>query len=127
MFLCCGFHSGQLRLDRGVEKTIAAFDQFFEPRSEASRRSTIDDIVIKTDRQAQIVPQSDVPINEYRLLTNAAHRNHQCWHGLRDAPTGALPKHAHGCDAHRPHELLPHLGISSPYQVESPEERSKEY
>jgi len=32
----CGFRSGLLRLDRGVEKTIAAFDQFFQPLSVSS-------------------------------------------------------------------------------------------
>src|SRR2546429_669101 len=93
--LCCGFRSGLLRHDRGVEKTIAALDQVFQPLGEARRRSAIDDIVIKTDRQAQILPQSDVPIDENRLLTNAAHRHHKCWEGWRDAPTCPFPKHAH--------------------------------
>ncbi len=49
----CGFRSGLPRLDRGVEKTIAAFDQFFQPLGEARCRGAVDHIVIKTDRQAQ--------------------------------------------------------------------------
>ena len=65
--------SGLLRLNRGVGQTIAALNQFFQSLGEARRRDPVDDIVIKADRQAQRVPHSYVPINENRLLTNAAH------------------------------------------------------
>ena len=42
---------GLLRLDRGVVETIVALNQVFQPLDEARRRSAIDNIVIKTDRQ----------------------------------------------------------------------------
>ncbi len=69
---------GLLRLDRGVEKTIAALNQFFQPLGEAGRRSAIDQGVIKADRQTEIVPDGDVPVNHPRLLANAAHRQEEC-------------------------------------------------
>src|ERR1700693_4538476 len=83
--LYCPWSYGLLRLDRGVIEIIAALNQVFEPLGEACRRSAIDNIVIKTNRQAQIVPDSYVPINDTRLLADAAQRNHECWGGWRDA------------------------------------------
>ena len=70
------FWSGALlRRDHEVGQTIAALDQVFQLLGEACCRCAIDDIVIKTDRQTQIVPQSDVPIHDNRLLANTAHRH----------------------------------------------------
>src|SRR6266581_6778586 len=114
------FRSGLLRLDRGVEETIAALDQVFQPLGEACCRSAIDHIVIKTDRQTQIVPDGDVPINDPRLLTNAAHRNPEGMGGESNSPSSPFPKHPDCCDAHRPPVLLPHLRIpfSHPYHQE---------
>src|SRR5947208_15821772 len=57
------FRSGLLRLDRGIEKTIAALNQFFQPLGEACRRSAINNLVIKADRQTQIVPDRYLPVN----------------------------------------------------------------
>src|SRR5204862_87652 len=42
-----------IRLDRGVAQTIGAFDQFFQPLGETCRRSAIDRLVIKADRQTR--------------------------------------------------------------------------
>src|SRR5919108_1256577 len=104
-----GFGSGLFRLDCGIVQTIAAFDQFFQPLGETYRRRAVDHIVIKTDRQAQIVPQSDVSINKNRLLSNAAYRHPEGMGGERYAPTGTVPKHTNRREAHRPPVLLPHL------------------
>src|SRR6266700_3724038 len=121
------FRSGQLRRDRGVEKTIAALNQFFQPLGETCRRSAVDDIVIKTDRQTQIVPDGDGPVHNTWFLRNAAHRHHECCRrGYRDAPARAVPKHAYCRDTHRPHVLLPHLWLRSPSPGEDPEVGFKE-
>ena len=101
---------GLLRIDRGVVETIAALNQFFQPLSEACCWSAVDRLVIKADRQTQIVPDGDVPVNDHRLLTNAAHRNPEGMGGERDSPSGPFPKHPDCCEAHRPPVLLPHLG-----------------
>src|SRR6266487_2147268 len=118
------FRSGQLRRDHGVVETIAAFDQFFQPLGEACCRCAIDDLVIKADRQTQIVPDGQVPVNDSRLLTHAAHRHHEwCRGGYRDAPARTVPKHAYCRDTYRPHVLLPHLwmrGVNPFYRT--PEE-----
>src|SRR5438270_11362994 len=95
------FRSGQLRLDRGVEKTIAALNQFFQSLGEACCRRAIDDTVIKTDRQTQIVPHRDVPFNDPRLLANTAHRHPESMVGVRNSPSSPLPKHLHRCNGHR--------------------------
>src|SRR6266851_5106221 len=71
----CLWSSGLPRLDRGVVETIAALNQFFQPLGEACCWSTVDRLVIKADRQTQIVPDGDVPVNDPRLLANAAHRH----------------------------------------------------
>src|SRR5712692_84927 len=121
------FRSGLLRLDRGVVETIAALNQFFQPLGETCRRCAIDDLVIKTERQAQIVPDGDVPVNDPRLLANATHRHHEwCRGGWRDTPARTVPKHAYCRDAHRPHVLLPQPWMRSPYPGEDPEVGFKE-
>src|SRR6266516_3115939 len=109
-----------------VHQTIATLDQFLQPLGETCRRSAIDNSVIKADRQAQVFPDRDLPVNDPRLLANTTHYNSECWFGCRDAPACTLPKHAHCRDAHRPPVFLPLLGIPSPYPGEDPEERSKE-
>src|SRR5258708_31694732 len=68
--LCCPWSEGLPRLDRGVAQTIAALDQVFQPLGEACCRSAIEHLVIKTDRQTEIVPDSYVPVNDTRLLAN---------------------------------------------------------
>jgi hypothetical protein len=53
-------------------KAVATFNQFFQSLGEACCRSPVDNIVIKTDRQAQILPQSEVPIKDLgRLWRNS--------------------------------------------------------
>jgi len=94
--LCCLWSDGLPRLDRGVAQTIAALNQVFQPLGEACCRSAIEHLVIKTDRQTEIVPDSYVPVNDTRLLANAARRNRECvFGGWRDTPTCPFPKHAH--------------------------------
>src|SRR5437764_10243346 len=39
------FRSGQLRLERGVEETIAALNQIFQPLDEACCRSAVDHLL----------------------------------------------------------------------------------
>src|SRR5216684_7913050 len=74
-----------------------ALNQVFQPLGEASCRSTVDDIVIKTDRQTQIVPDGDVPVHDPWLLTNATHRHPEGMGiGWKNAPASPFPKHAHG-------------------------------
>src|SRR5260221_369681 len=115
---------GLLQLDRGVEKTIAALNQFFQPLGEACCRSPIDHLVIKADRQTQIVPDGDVPINDPRLLANAAHRHPEGMGvGWRNAPATPFPKHAHCRESHRPHQVLPHLVRRSNAPEGTPEAR----
>src|SRR2546423_13811782 len=88
--------------DPRVVETIAALNQFFQPLGEAYCRSAIDRLVIKADRQAQIFADGDVPVNDPRLLTNAAHRHPEGMGGERNSPSSPFPKHPHCCDAHRP-------------------------
>src|SRR6266536_4707590 len=121
------FRSGQLRLDHGVAETIVALDQFFEPLGETCCRSAIDHVVIKTDRQTEIVSDSYLPVNDTWLLAYAAHCHHECCRGgYRDAPARTVLKHAHCRDAHRPHVLLPQPWMRSPSPGEDPEVGLKE-
>src|SRR2546428_2614010 len=121
------FRSGLLRLDRGVAQTIATLNQFFQPLGEACCRSAVNNIVIKTERQAQIVPDGDGPVHHTWFLRNAAHRHHErCRGGYRDAPARTVPKHAYCRDTYRPYILLPHLWMRSPYPGEDPEVGFKE-
>src|SRR5512135_1324294 len=78
-----------------VHQAIAALDQFFQALGEASRRSAIDQSVIKANRQAQVFPDSDLSVHDPRLLANATHCNSECWFGWRHAPAGTFPKHTH--------------------------------
>src|SRR6266487_129914 len=116
------FRSGQLRLDHGVAETIVALDQFFEPLGETCCRSAIDHVVIKTDRQTEIVSDSYLPVNDAWLLAYAAHCHHECCRGgYRDTSARTVPKHAYCRDAHRPHILLPQPWMRSPSPGEEPE------
>src|SRR5438105_6700529 len=119
---CRALRSGLLRLDRGVAQTIAAFDQFFQPLGETCCRSPVDRLVIKADRQTQIVPDGDVPVHDPRLLTNAAHRHPEGMGRERNSPSSPFPKHPHCCDAHRPPVLLPHLGRPFPHPHHHPKD-----
>ncbi len=100
--------SGRLQRDHGVEKTIAALDQFFQPLGEACCWCAIDDIVIEADRQTQIVTYRDLPVNDPRFLANATYCHHErCRRGYWDAPARTVLKYAYCRETHRPHVLLP--------------------
>ena len=111
----CLWSSGLLRLDRGVVETIAALNQFLQPLSEACCWSAVDRLVIKADRQTQIFPDGDVPVNDPRLLANAAHRNPEGMGGERDSLSGPFPKHANCRHTYCPPVLLPQLRRSFPH------------
>src|SRR6266852_9838845 len=107
--LGCPYSYGLLRLLGGVAETIAALNQVFQPLGETCRGSAVDRLVIKADRQTQIFPDGDVPVNDPRLLANTAHRHPEGMGGERDAPSGPFPKHPRCCHAHHPPVFLPHL------------------
>ena len=65
---CCSWSYGLLRLDRGVAQTIAALNQLFQPSREACCRCAIDNAVIKAQSHTEVFPQSDLPVNDTRLL-----------------------------------------------------------
>src|SRR5215471_9858283 len=97
--LYCGFRSGQLRLDCGVVQAIAALNQFFQPLGETCCRGAIDDILIKTDRQTQIVSHNDLPVHDPWLLANAATR--RTWRASTTALSVPVSR-ARGVFASRP-------------------------
>src|SRR5216683_4767508 len=110
VLLECPWSYSLFRLDRGVAQTVAALNQVFQPPCEPCCWSAVDRLVIKADRQTQIFTDGNVPVNNLRLLANAAHCNPEGVGGERDAPAGPLPKHPYGRQAHRSPVLLPHLG-----------------
>src|SRR5260370_6120852 len=110
--LGCPYSYGLLRVYSRVAKTIAALNQVFQLPCEACCRSAVDHLMIKADRQTEILPDDYAPVNDPRLLANAAHRNPEGMGGERNSPSSPFPKHPHGCDAHRPPVFLPHLGRS---------------
>src|SRR6266576_1026217 len=79
------------RLDRGVEKTIATLNQVFQPLGKACGRSAVDRLVIKAERQTQIFADGNLPVNDPRLLADAAHRNPEGMGGEWDSPSGPFP------------------------------------
>src|SRR6266566_7866478 len=123
--LGCPWSYSLLRLDRGVVETIAALNQVFQPLGEVCCRSTVDHLVIKTNRQTEIFPDGYVPVNDTLLHANTAHRNIECLgRAWRDAPSGTFPKHTNRREAHRPKDFLLHLWIRSTYTPEGPKEKS---
>src|SRR6266851_4107000 len=121
--LCCPWSYGLLRLDRGVIEAIAALNQVFQPLGEARCRSAVDHLVIKADRQTEIFPHGDAPVNDLSFHANPAHRNIEgLGGGWRDAPSGPFPKHPNRREAHRPKHVLPHGWIGSTEPPEGPKE-----
>src|SRR5437763_9741535 len=99
---CCSRSYGLLQLDRGVAQTIAALNQLFQPPREARRRSAVDHLMVKANRQTEIFPGGDAPVNDLSFHANPAHRNIEgLGGGWRDAPAGPLPKHPNRREAHR--------------------------
>src|SRR6266536_3011230 len=81
---------------RALAEAIPTLDQFFQALDEACSWRAINDVVINTHRQAQIVANLDAPVHDPRLLGNAAERNFKRMHPERDRPTAASPKHPNG-------------------------------
>ena len=52
-------------------QTKTSLNQVFQPCDEACGWSPIDDIMIQTDRQTQVLPDGDVPIHDAWLLADA--------------------------------------------------------
>src|SRR6266480_4891574 len=106
----CGFRSGLLRLDRGVDQTVAAFDQFFQPLSETCCRSSIDQIMIEAQGQAEVVTDDDVPVDDAWILSDTTQGKIKGTLSERDAPTSTFAKHPHCRHAYRPAIFFLHLG-----------------
>src|SRR5438034_3209780 len=123
----CSWSDGLLRLDRGLVETIAALDQFFQPRDEACCRSAIDDIVIQTDSQTQVLADGDLPIHDAWLLGDAAQGEEEAMDGRGGyAPATSFAKHPHCCYSYRTKEFLLHLWIPLHSPEESEEKNRQE-
>ena len=55
-----------------VKQPKTALNQFFQPCDEACGWRAVDNIVIQTDGQTQVLADGDVPINHSWLLGDAA-------------------------------------------------------
>src|SRR5438309_5354350 len=82
------FRSGVLRLDRGVEKTIAALNQFFQPLGETCCRGPVDGRVIETQGHAEIFADGYLPSNDAWLPSYTTQGNIKAMVVDRDALTG---------------------------------------
>src|SRR5262249_15543115 len=124
--LYCGFRLGLLHCFGGVRQTVAAFDQHFQPTREACCRCAVDDLVITTDRQAQVVPDRYLPVHDPWLLANPAYRHPERWRvAWRNTPPGPFAKHAHCREGHRPHVFLQLPGIPPHHPQEEAEEEDR--
>jgi hypothetical protein len=110
-----------------VAKTIAAFDQFFQPLGETGCRSSIDQIVIEAQRHAHVFADGDLPVDDAWFLGNATQSKIKRMVIDRDAPAGTLAKHAYCRYAHGPTILLLHMRKPALYPPENWPEDSEDH
>src|SRR6266566_938656 len=81
-------------ISASFSETVAPFDQFFQPLSEACCRGAVDQIMIETQCYREVFADGYLPVNNTWLLSDAAQSKIKGMLSDRDAPTSTFPKHA---------------------------------
>ncbi len=104
---------------RLVKQPETALDQLLEPRDEACGWGPIDEIMIETDGQMQVLPGGNVPVHDAWFLADAAQGEEEamrCWGG--DAPAKPFAEHPHGRDPARSDAAFPQARGSARHPAE---------
>src|SRR6266487_6342731 len=108
-----------------VKQPKTALNQFLEPRDEACGWRPIDNIMIETDGQTQVLADSDLPVHDAWFRCDAAEGEHEAIGGVAGyAPANTFADHPHCRDPARSDHSFPQERGSAPRPPQEPDNQA---